>query len=104
MSWVHRDDVTGLVMEALGNPAYRGAVNATAPNPVTNAEFTRALADVLMRPAWLRTPAFALHLVLGEMATMLLTGQCVLPGVAEGLGYAWRFPHLGGALRATVRR
>ena len=104
MSWIHRDDVIGLVVAALGDPAYRGAVNATAPHPVTNREFTRTLARVLMRPAWLRAPAFALRLALGEMATMLLTGQRVLPRVAERLGYAWRYPELESALRATVRR
>jgi hypothetical protein len=104
MSWVHRDDVLGLISEALANPAYVGAVNATAPNPVTNAEFTHVLSGVVMRPAWLNVPGFVLRLALGEMASMILTGQRVLPGVAQRLGYAWRFPELSGALRATVRR
>ena len=104
MSWIHRDDVLGLVMEALTNPAYAGAVNATAPNPVTNAEFTRVLASVLMRPVWLNVPGFALRLALGEMASMILTGQRVLPAVAQRLGYSWHFPDLTSALRATVRR
>jgi NAD dependent epimerase/dehydratase family enzyme len=104
MSWIHRDDVTGLVIAALENPAYLGAVNATAPNPVTNWEFTDALAAVLARPAWLPAPAFALRLGLGEMATMLLTGQRVLPRVAERLAYVWRYPDLGQALHASVRR
>ncbi len=104
MSWIHRDDVTGLVIAALENPAYLGAVNATAPHPVTNWEFTDALAAVLARPAWLPAPAFALRLGLGEMATMLLTGQRVLPRVAERLGYVWRYPDLGQALHASVRR
>ena len=104
MSWVHRDDVIGLIMEALANPAYQGAVNATAPHPVTNAEFTQALAAALMRPAWIPAPAFALKLALGEMASMLLTGQRVRPAAAGRLGYAWRFPQLTPALLATVRR
>ena len=104
MSWIHRDDVTGLVIDALADERYRGAVNATAPHPVTNAEFTAALAGVLARPAKFRVPAFALRLVLGEMASMLLTGQRVLPAVADQLGYRWRFPEITVALRGSVRR
>jgi hypothetical protein len=104
MSWIHRDDLTGLVIDALENPAYRGAVNATAPRPVTNRDFTRGLADVLARPAVLRAPAFVLRLALGELASMLLTGQRVLPGVATHLRYVWRYPDLGPALHASVRR
>src|SRR5438552_437996 len=104
MSWIHRDDVTGLVVAALTNDGYRGPVNATAPQPVTNREFARALGHTLARPAWLPTPAFALRLALGEMAELLLTGQRVLPGVANRLGYPWRYPELSAALRASVRR
>ena len=103
MSWVHRDDVTGLVVEALEREDYRGAVNATAPHPVTNRDFAAALGAVLARPARLRAPAWALRLALGEMAEMLVTGQRVLPRVAETRGYRWRYPDVGGALRASVR-
>jgi len=104
MSWIHRDDVTGLVASALDSEAWVGAVNATAPSPVTNAEFAQALGRALARPAWLRTPSAVLRLALGEMAAMLLTGQRVLPGVAERLRYQFRYRDLGSALRATVRR
>jgi hypothetical protein len=104
MSWIHRDDVTGLVVAALGDEHYRGAVNATAPHPVTNAQFAEALGRVLARPAWIRTPAFVLRLALGEMAEMLVTGQRVVPRVAEERGYRWRYTELAGALRASVRR
>jgi uncharacterized protein (TIGR01777 family) len=103
MSWIHRDDVTGLVVEALENDTYRGAINVTAPEPVTNAEFARALGRALARPASFRTPAFILRLALGEMADMLLTGQRVVPAVAQTHGYRWRYPELGGALRASAR-
>ena len=102
MSWVHRDDVVGLIGEALANDAYVGPVNATAPNPVTNKEFTRALARALHRPAVLPVPGFGLHLLLGEMATMLLTGQRALPRVAERHGYVWRQPELPAALDTCV--
>jgi NAD dependent epimerase/dehydratase family enzyme len=104
MPWIHRDDVTGIVLAALDAEAWTGAVNVTAPTPATNADFARALGRALARPAWLRTPAPVLRLALGEMADMLLTGQRALPGVAERLGYAFRYRDLGAALRATVRR
>jgi len=103
MSWIHRDDVTGLVVAALENESYRGAVNATAPHPVTNRDFATALGAVLSRPARLRAPAWALRLALGEMAEMLLTGQRVLPRAAQALGYRWRYPELGAALRVSTR-
>jgi len=102
MSWVHRDDVVGLIGEALANDVYVGPVNATAPNPVTNKEFTRALARALHRPAVLPVPGFGLHLLLGEMAAMLLTGQRALPRVAERHGYVWRQPELPAALDTCV--
>jgi len=102
MSWVHRDDVIGLVRAALTDPSYRGAVNATAPAPVTNRDFAAVLGRVLRRPSWLRTPAIALRLAFGEMAEMLLTGQRVLPHVAEVRGYGWCHPDLESALRTSV--
>jgi hypothetical protein len=104
MSWIHRDDVVGLVLDVLGRQDWRGAVNATAPRPVTNAEFSRVLGKALGRPAALRAPAFALRLVLGEMADMLLTGQRVLPAATDRLGYRWRHAELLPALRACVGR
>jgi uncharacterized protein (TIGR01777 family) len=102
MSWIHRDDVVGLIGDALTNEAYAGPVNATSPNPVTNKEFTRALARAVHRPAFLPVPGFSLHLLLGEMANMLLTGQRVLPGVAERQGHVWRQPELPAALETCV--
>ena len=104
MSWIHRDDVTGIVVDALANDGYHGPVNATAPQPVTNRDFAKLLGRTLARPVWLPTPAFALRLALGEMAELLLSGQRVLPGIAERLAYQWRYPELSGALRASVRR
>jgi uncharacterized protein (TIGR01777 family) len=104
MSWIHRDDVTGLIVDALADTRYTGAVNATAPTPVTNRDFTRALGRVLARPTVLPAPACALRLALGEMADMLLTGQRVLPAAAERLGYRFRYRDLEPALRASARR
>lgn len=104
MSWIHGDDVTGLVLAALADDRWRGAVNATAPTPVRNADFAAALGATLARPAVVPTPAFALRLAFGEMADVLLTGQRVVPAVATALGFHWRYPDLLGALRASVRR
>jgi len=103
MSWIHRGDLTGLVVEALANEGYRGAVNATAPQPVRNREFAAALGRVLVRPAAFPVPGVVLRVAFGEMADMLLTGQRVLPRAAERLGYRWQYPEVLGALRASVR-
>ena len=102
MSWVHRDDVVGLIADALSDESYAGPVNATAPNPVTNKEFARALARAVHRPAFLPVPGFGLSLLLGEMATMLLTGQRVLPRLAERQGHVWQQPELPAALDTCV--
>jgi hypothetical protein len=102
MSWIHRDDVKRLVLAALADERWQGPVNATAPTPVRNADFARALGRVLRRPAWLPVPGLALRLALGEMADMLLGGQRVLPVAAERLGYDWRHPEVAGALAASV--
>jgi NAD dependent epimerase/dehydratase family enzyme len=77
-----------------------GPLNVTAPGAVTNAEFARTLGRVLGRPAWLKTPAFALRLLLGEMAdALVLGGQRVVPGVARSLGFVFRYEALEPALR-----
>jgi uncharacterized protein (TIGR01777 family) len=99
MSWIHRDDWVSLVRWAIDTPACRGALNLTAPNPVTNAAFARALGRALHRPAFLPAPAFALSLLLGEMAgPLLLFSQRVVPARAEAGGFRFAFPELDGAL------
>ena len=103
VSWIHRGDVTGLVVDALANDGYHGAVNATAPQPVRNRDFVAALGRVLARPAAIPVPAVVLRLALGEMADVLLTGQRVFPCAAERVGYRWQYPEVLGALRASVR-
>jgi uncharacterized protein len=102
ISWIHRDDVVGLVLAALDGTAYAGPVNATAPTPVRNRDFTAALAAAVHRPAVLPVPGLALRLVLGEMAQMLLTGQRVVPALATGTGYAFTYPELGPAIAASL--
>lgn len=101
MSWIHLDDWIEMVRWALDHDQVTGPLNATAPAPVTNAEFTRALAAALRRPAVLPVPAFALRVMLGrEMAeSLLLGGQQVLPATAQRLGFTFRFTTIESALR-----
>ncbi len=98
LSWIHLDDLVGLLCHLLEHPGAQGPVNAVAPEPVTNAAFTAALASVLHRPACLPVPAAALRTVLGEMSSVLLASQRVQPRAAEELGFRFRFPALRGAL------
>ncbi len=100
--WVHIADVVGILRHAIVNSAVSGPVNAVAPGVVTNAEFTRTLAGVLHRPAFLPAPAFLLRLALGEMAEMLLASQRVVPKVAVATGYQFLYPTLSTALNQLL--
>jgi len=105
MSWVGIDDVVGAIHHGLCTPSLDGPVNATAPRPVTNAEFTATLARVLARPAIFPVPGAALRLALGEMAgPLLLGGQRVLPGGLLDSGYVFRHADLEPALRHLLGR
>jgi uncharacterized protein (TIGR01777 family) len=98
MSWIHIDDLIGLLLYA-GPRHISGPMNAVAPNPVTNREFTRELAGALRRPAVFPVPEFALKLAFGEMAGVLLSSQRVVPAVAQRTGYRFQYPRLADALR-----
>jgi uncharacterized protein (TIGR01777 family) len=102
MSWIHRDDLIGLIHFLIGRKETQGAVNATAPHPVTMEEFTRTLGRVLGRPAFFRVPGFVLKTLLGEMADVLLTGQRGVPKRALASGYSFKFPQLEKALAEIV--
>ena len=103
MSWIHLDDEVGLILHALGDARVIGALNATAPAPVRNRDFAKALGRVVKRPAVIPTPAFALRLMFGELAdAALLAGQRVLPKKALATGYAFKHTDIDGALRASV--
>jgi uncharacterized protein len=103
MSWIHIDDLTGLILQALESRAWQGVFNATAPEPVTNQEFSKTLGRVLRRPAFFRAPAPVLRLALGPMADeMLLSGQRVIPRKALQQGYSFQHPRLEEALRSLV--
>ena len=99
MSWIHREDWVEMVRWIVQTPGVSGVINATAPHPVTNRQFARALGRAMRRPALLPVPAPALKLVLGEFARYVLTGQRVLPERALALGYHFRYPELDMAFR-----
>jgi hypothetical protein len=102
MSWIHVDDLVGMLLFAAENDRATGPMNAVSPTPVTNREFTRALAAAVHRPAVFPVPGFALRLLLGEFAQILLASQRVLPRAAEKAGYPFRYTDLGTALRSIV--
>lgn len=100
VSWIHRLDVIEMIRWIIETPAVSGPINATAPHPVTNREFARAIGRAISRPSLMPAPAFALRLLLGEMADpLLLTGQRVIPAVAQAHGYHFRYPEIDIAMR-----
>ena len=102
MAWIHVDDVCGMINWALENPEVSGPVNATAPEPVRNAEFTRTLAKAVSRPAFLPAPQFALRLVFGEFANSLFFSTRIVPKVALDHGFEFKFPNLTEAIADVV--
>ncbi len=91
ISWIHLQDQIRAMRFLMQNEHARGAFNLCAPNPTSNADFTRALARALGRPYWLPVPSFALRLALGEMSELLLTGQYVIPQRLVNLGFVFKF-------------
>lgn len=103
LSWIHRADWIELVVWLLRREDTAGPYNGTAPNPVTNAEFSKALGDTLGRPSWLPVPGFALKAIVGEMAgPALLAGQRVIPKRALEQGFTFQYPDIASALRAAL--
>jgi len=102
MSWIHIDDLVGIMLYAAENESVRGPVNGVAPVPVTNREFTANLASVLKRPAFFQVPGFALKAVLGEFGDVLLGSQRVVPKIISDAGYAFVYPELSDALQSLV--
>ena len=99
-SWIHIDDIVGLYLMAIDGAD--GIFNATAPHPVRNRDFTAALAHALHRPAIIPAPAFAMHLLFGDGATVVLDGQRVLPARAQQAGYRFRYETIEAAFTALV--
>jgi len=104
MSWVHRDDLINMLLMLLERPALSGTFNGTAPNPVTNREFTQTLAKCLHRPAFLPVPAPLLKLALGEMSILLLGGQRVIPKRFQAERFDFRFETLDHALDDVLEK
>ena len=104
MSWIHRNDLVSMIGTMLNSKDANGIYNGTAPNPVTNREFTATLAKLLNRPAFLPVPAFALKVLLGEMSELLLGGQKVLPNRWTAENFSFRFTTLDSALKDTLNR
>ena len=103
MSWLALDDAVGMIEHALADENLSGPVNAVAPQPVTNREFTKTIGRVLGRPTLLPMPAFALRLALGEMAdALLLSSARVEPQRLAAAGYQFKYPQLEGALRHVL--
>jgi uncharacterized protein (TIGR01777 family) len=103
MSWIQLEDLAALFQFAVESQV-RGPLNGAAPNPVTNSDFTRELARALGRPAVFPVPGFALRLLFGEMADVLLDSQRVAPGAPEAAGFRFRFPQLAQALAGLLGR
>jgi uncharacterized protein (TIGR01777 family) len=102
MSWIHIDDLIALIGFLLKESTVRGVFNATSPFPVTNREFTRALAEAVHRPAILPVPALALRLMFGEMAAVLLASQRAVPDAAQRAGFVFENPDIFAALAQIV--
>lgn len=102
-SWIHRDDLVGLILLALDQEQARGPLNGTAPEPLRNRDFSAILGQVLNRPSWAPVPAFALKVLIGEMAVpLLIEKQRAIPRKALELGYQFRYAQLAPALRAAL--
>jgi len=104
MPWIHLDDVVGIYLAAIDNPSFQGPVNASAPEPVTNKAFAKALGRAINRPAVAPVPGFTVKLLYGEMSQIVLTGVRMIPGRVAELGYEFQHPDLDEALRDTLSK
>ena len=101
--WIHIADTVGALRFLIENEGMNGVFNITAPEPATNAEFTKALAHTMRRPCWFPVPGFAFQMVFGEMADVVLCGQRALPGRLQSEGYVFRYPKLDEALQDITK-
>jgi len=102
MSWIHRQDWIAIAEAMIADNSMHGAYNATAPNPVTNAEFTKTLATCLKRPALLPVPAWLLKTLLGEMSELVLGSQRVIPDRLLAQGFKFQYPNLTDAINQAL--
>ena len=102
LPWIHLDDLIGIYLAAIDNESFQGPVNASAPEPVTNKAFAKALGRALHRPAVMPVPGFTIRLLYGEMSQIVLDGVRMVPGRARELGYEFEHLDLDEALRSTL--
>jgi uncharacterized protein (TIGR01777 family) len=102
ISWIHRDDLVGMILLAIDDDRVKGPLNAVSPNAATGAEMADAIGAVLGRSSWIKAPAFAVKAAMGEAAEIVLTGQRVYPARAVELGYAFRYTKLVPALESVL--
>lgn len=102
MPWIHADDIVGLYLAALDSPSWSGPVNGAAPNPATNAAFSKALGKALQRPSLFPVPGFVIRARFGEMAELVTEGQRAIPAAASANGYQFIEPELGPALASVL--
>ena len=100
LPWIHLDDEVAAIRFLIENSTAKGAYNLSAPQPLTNAEFTKVLGTVLGRPTFMPTPGFALKLVLGEMSALVLEGQRQMPKRLLAAGFKFKYSDAASALRA----
>jgi hypothetical protein len=100
--WIHMADTVGALRFLIENEDAHGIFNISAPESVSNAEFTRALARALRRPSWMPVPGFAIRALFGEMATIVLSGQRALPQRLQAYGYTFQHPSLDAALEGLM--
>ncbi|MEO1669710.1 MAG: TIGR01777 family oxidoreductase [Cyanobacteria bacterium J06631_2] len=101
-SWIHRDDLVGLIAKAVEDKNMSGVYNATAPNPVRMGKLCQTLGEVMNRPSWLPVPNFVLEIMLGDGAIVVLEGQQVLPKQTQQIGFSYKYPELKPALADIV--
>lgn len=104
VSWIHRSDHIGLIQWAITTTTVCGPINAVAPEPVRMKTFCDVLGRVIHRPSWLPVPGIALNILLGELGTLMTTGQRVIPKKAMAGGYTFRYPTIESALRAVLKK
>jgi uncharacterized protein (TIGR01777 family) len=104
LSWIHVQDMVRLINFCIENPAIQGAVNGTAPHPLTNDQFGRVAGLVAGRPHWMPVPSFLMKLLFGELAVLLLAGQKVIPKKVLDHGFQFRYPTLEAALKQLLAK
>ncbi|MCU7496888.1 MAG: TIGR01777 family protein [Ignavibacteria bacterium] len=102
--WIHIDDVVNIFLLAVDTPSMQGAYNATAPNPVSMEKFSELMGKAMHRPSWLRVPEFMLNLAVGEGAYTITGAPLVLPERLTAMGYKFKYPEAGEALRAIIKK